>query len=282
MIALALGPISVSLNVTADDTYVDQAREIEQLGYQTIWLPGGQIDRLDRIAEVIRATREVRVGSGIISPDVYDSDEVARLHVDLQASAPDRFVVGLGGSQRPRSLQGLHRYLDRLDDAVPPVPAEHRILAALGPRKLAIARTRCAGAVALLVTPAYTSQARTIVGNQSTLVIDQFVVLDSDPRRARQTARKHLNFLSGVPGYRANFARRGFTDSDISELSPHLVDELVAWGDADTITDRIRAQRNAGADHVILAPLSEGDQPGPLDVAHQLADRLTTVSNQAR
>src|SRR3954453_21353713 len=154
----------------------------------------------------------------------------ARLRVELQASAPDRFVVGLGGLAAAALAAGTAPLPGSPRRCGPPVPAEHRILTALGPRKLAIARTRCAGAVALLVTPAYTSQARTIVGNQSTLVIDQFVVLDSDPRRARQTARKHLNFLSGVPGYRANFARMGFTDSDISEMSPHLVDELVAWG----------------------------------------------------
>jgi len=157
------------------------------------------------------------------------------------------------------------------------VPAERRLLAALGPRKLEIARTRCAGAIALLVTPAYTSEARTMLGEQSTLVIDQFVVLDTDATRARETAREPLKFLSGIPGYRANFARMGFTDTDVSDLSDRLVDALVAWGDADTIAERINTHRNAGADHVILAVLNRGNQPGPLDVARQLGHRLTTA-----
>ncbi|MDQ6851826.1 MAG: hypothetical protein M3070_18170 [Actinomycetota bacterium] len=34
-------------------------------------------------------------------------------------------------------------------------------------------------------------------------------------------------------GRNSNFARMGFTESDISELSDRLVDELVVWGGAD-------------------------------------------------
>jgi probable F420-dependent oxidoreductase len=281
MSKLDLGPIGVSLNVTPDEAYLDEARQLEQLGYRTVWLPGGQLDRLDRISQVIQATTAIQVGSGIISPDVYPPDAVASLYADLQASTPDRFAVGLGGSQKPPSLPGLNRYPDRLDHATPPVPAGRRLLAALGARKLEIARNRCAGAMALLVTPAYTSRARTILGEESTLVIDQFVVLDTNPTQARQTARGPLGFLSTVAGYRANFLRMGFTGTDIAGLSDGLVDALVAWGDADTIAQRVNAHRNAGADHVILAVLNEGDQPSPLDVARELAHRLGAISNLA-
>jgi probable F420-dependent oxidoreductase len=279
MTKLDLGPTGVALSVTAGDTHLDEARALERLGYRTSWLPGGQIDKLDRIAELVHATTTMQVGSAIISPDVYAADDVARLHAELQSTAPDRFVAGLGASQKPRALAELNRYLDRLDEAGIPVPADRRILAALGPRKLEIARRRCAGAMALLVTPAYTSEARTILGADSTLVIDQFVVLDTDALRARRTARGRLKFLSGVAGYRANFTRMGFSDADIADLSDHLVDELVIWGDADTIVQRIDAQRNAGADHVILAVLNDADQPGALDVAAQLADRLTAETS---
>jgi probable F420-dependent oxidoreductase len=267
---LDLGPIGVSLNITADGAHLDQARQLEQLGYRTVWLPGGQLDTLDHIAQIIGATATIQVASAIISPDVHPPGEVAQLYAALQASTPDRFVVGLGGSQRPPSLQGLHRYLDQLDHAVPPVSADRRLLAALGPRKLQLARGRCAGAIALLVTPAYTRQARTILGPDSMLVIDQFVVLDTDPVRARQTARGRLRFLASVAGYRANFARMGFSGTDIATLSDDLVDALVAWGDADTIAHRVTTHHDAGADHVILAVLSEAGQPGALDVAQLL------------
>jgi probable F420-dependent oxidoreductase len=270
MTRLDLGPLGVAINVKPDESHLAEAKQLEHLGCQTIWLPGGQIDRLDRISQLVRATTIARIAPAIISPDVYAADDVAELHADLQAGAPGRFVVGLGGSQQPRSLDGLHRYLDRLDRAVPPVAAERRLLAALGPRKLDIARTRCAGAITLLVTPAYTAEARAALGAESTLVVDQFVVLDTDANRARQAARGHLRFLAGVGGYRANFARMGFDDNDIAELSDRLVDGLVAWGDADAIGRRIDEHRAAGADHIVVTVVSEGDQPDLLDVAERL------------
>ncbi len=274
MSKLDVGPVGVALNVSADDAYLDEALELEQLGYSTIWLPGGQIDNLDRIAAIVRATTAIPVGSAIISPDVYDAAAVAALYAEVQATAPDRFIVGLGGPQQPPSMRALHDYLDELDGAETPVPAQRRILAALGPRKLELARDRCAGAIALLVTPSYTASARRTLGADSTLVIDQIVVLDTDAARARETARGPLRFLSGVGGYVANFARMGFTQADISHLSDRLVDELIVWGDADTITARIKEHLAAGADHVVLGVLNTGDQPRPIETARQLADNL--------
>ena len=274
MSELGLGPVGVALNVSADDACLREAAELEELGYSALWLPGGQIDRLGRIAEIVRATRSVPVASGIISLDVYPPAAVIGLHAELEASAPGRFLVGLGGPQKPRPLRALNDYLDRLDQGAPPVPAGRRILAALGPRKLELARARSAGAVALLVTPAYTKHARGILGEDPTLIISQMIVLDTDATRARATGRTPLRFLSGVSGYRANFARMGFTGSDIASLSDRLVDELVAWGDIAAITARIREHLDAGADQVALTILSQGGQPRPVNAARELAGHL--------
>jgi probable F420-dependent oxidoreductase len=272
MSKLSLGPIGMALNVSADDTYLREAAEVEKLGYSAIWLPGGQIDSLDRIAKIVGATMSVPVIPGIIPLDVYRPAAVAQLYARLQASAPDRFLVGLGGPQQPRPLRPLNDFLDELDRAEPPVPAGRRILAALGPRKLELARDRAAGAVALLVTPAYTEQARRILGRESALIISQMLVLGTGAAQARQVARGPLSFLSGVSGYRANFARMGFTDRDIASLSDRLVDELVIWGAADRITARVSEHLAAGADHVALTVLSSGGQPGPIEAARELAN----------
>jgi probable F420-dependent oxidoreductase len=280
---LELRTIGASLNVTPDDTYLGEAVELERLGYGTIWLPGGQIDRLDRLSAVVNATTAIAVGSAIISPDVYAADEVATLYAQLQATAPDRFVVGLSGSQKQPAISALHDYLDQLDSSTPRVPAEQRILAALGPRKLAIARDRCGGAMALLVTPAYTAEARRVLGPAPTLVIDQMVVLDDDPNRARESARGSLRFLSTVDGYRTNFTRMGFSDTEIADLGDRLVDELVAWGDSDAIAARVGEHLAAGADHVMVGILNagdgDGDRPGHLETARQLAERLIPVAD---
>ncbi len=125
----------------------------------------------------------------------------------------------------------------------------------------------------LLVTLAYLREARRILGGQAALVVDQMLVLDTDPGRARETARRPLRFLAGLPGYQASFARMGFTGPDIAEVSDRLADELIFWGDPDTVTARIGQLHEAGADHVILHVLSEGSQPGPMEAARALAGR---------
>jgi probable F420-dependent oxidoreductase len=264
--------VGVALNVS--DIYLDEAAELEELGYSAIWLPGGQIDRLGRLADLLRATKAVPVGASIISLDVYDPEAIAAFYAEAEADAPVRLVVGLGGPQLPRPLSALNGLLDRLDQAEPPVPARRRLLAALGPRKLGVARDRSAGALVLMVTPAYVAEVRGILGDQSTLVVDQMLVLDADPARARETARRPLRFLAGLPGYAASFARMGFTDQEIAEVSDRMVDELVFWGDAGAIGARIGEQLRAGADHVVLHVLGEDGQPGPAEAARRLADRL--------
>jgi probable F420-dependent oxidoreductase len=275
MSKLDLGPVGMTVQVSADGRHLDEAAAVERLGYSAIWLRGGQIDNLSRIAEVVRATTAVPVVPGIIPAGVYAPGEVIRLYAQLQASAPGRFIAGLGGPQVLRPLRPLHDYLDQLDQGEPPVPAGRRILAALGPRKLEIARERAAGAVLLLVTPEYTRAARRVLGDQATLVISQMVVLQTDAARAREAARGPLRFLSGVAGYRASFTRMGFTGSDIDGLSDELVDQLVAWGSADTVTARVNEYRQAGADHVALTVLDNDHQPA-IDSARQLARGLLT------
>jgi probable F420-dependent oxidoreductase len=275
MSTLGLGAVGMTVQVSADGRHLDEAAALEELGYSAIWLRGGQIDSLDRIAEVVGATKAVPVVPGIISVDVYAPGEVSRLYGDLQDRAPGRFIAGLGGPQVPRPLRPLHDYLDRLDQGEPPVPASRRILAALGPRKLEIARDRAAGAVLLLVTPDYVRTARRILGTEATLVVSQLVALEADAARAREAARGPLRFLSGVPGYRASFTRMGFTATDIDGLSDELVDRLVAWGSTDTITARVNEYRQAGADHVALTVLDDDHEPA-IDPARQLTRSLLT------
>jgi probable F420-dependent oxidoreductase len=273
MSKLDLGPVGMTVQISADGSHLDEAAALEGLGYSAIWLRGGQLDSLSRIADVVRATKAVPVIPGIIPVDVYPPGEVIRLHADLQDRAPGRFTAGLGGPQAHRPMRPLNDYLDQLDQGEPPVPAGRRILAALGPRKLELARERAAGAVLLLVTPDYTRTARRILGTQATLVVSQMVVLQTDADHAREAARGPLRFLSGVAGYRASFTRMGFTGSDIASLSSELVDRLVAWGSIGTITARINEHLQAGADQVALTVLDSG-HPLAMDSARQLARRL--------
>jgi probable F420-dependent oxidoreductase len=148
------------------------------------------------------------------------------------------------------------------------------LLAALGPRKVSVAGQRTAGAITLLVTPRFTARVREELGQGPILVVDQYVVVDTDAERARSAVRKPLAFLANVTGYREAFRRMGFTDEDVDQSSDRLVDAVSAWGDVDAIAARIAALRAAGADHVVLTALTGDGTPTPLRGAARLADRL--------
>ncbi|AYY13095.1 TIGR03620 family F420-dependent LLM class oxidoreductase [Actinobacteria bacterium YIM 96077] len=275
MTRIELGQIGVSLNVSADDTYLHDAAELEKLGYSTIWVPGGQLTTLTPLADILDATSTISVAPAIIPLDLYGPDTVLATYADLETRHPGRFIVGLGGPQRAaKPLAALSQFLDQLDAAERPVPVDRRIVAAIGPRKLALAREQSAGTIPLLVTPEYTADARRILGPDSTLIVDELVVLESDSSRARDIARQPLSFLASVSGYAANFRRMGFNDTDVSDLSDRLVDAVTAWGDADAIAARVQAHLDAGADHVVLSVLNDHDGPDRLAVERELAHKL--------
>ena len=95
MSKLSLGPVGIALNVSADGRYLTEAAELEDLGIATLWLPGGQIDTLDRIGAIVRATTSVPVASAIPGGSSTGPAEVADRYAGLQASAPGRFLAGL-------------------------------------------------------------------------------------------------------------------------------------------------------------------------------------------
>jgi probable F420-dependent oxidoreductase len=137
---------------------------------------------------------------------------------------------------------------------------------------LDLARDRASGALAVLVTSEYTAQARARIGHDTTLAIEQIVVVDADPERARAAGRGPLGFLGQVPAYQANFRRIGFSDDEITQLADRLVDALVPWGDAGSIATGISAHLQAGADHVAVSVTPTSAQTRILDQWRQLAE----------
>jgi probable F420-dependent oxidoreductase len=267
-----LGPMGLVINVADDGAHVEQAAEAERLGFSALWLFGGQLKLLAPLAELLRATKNAVVAPAIVSLDVHGVEDVVRLLDMLGDGEAGRLVGGFGAPQQAaRPLAGLRTFLDELDAADVSMPEGRRLIAALGPRKLELARERAAGAITMLVTPGYTAWARELLGPDATLVVIQPVVLDTDLDRARQTVRGPLGFLLSVGGYAMNMRRMGFGDDDIAGLSDGLVDAIATIGDVDAILAGVRAHLDAGADHVALSVFSEGGQPSAIEVARAVA-----------
>src|SRR6188472_2678827 len=231
-----LGPIGLasSYPYTDDATVVaDEAQRVESLGFSTLWRSGN----LPMLDAAVRATARIQVATGIIPVDSVSATDVIATYRSLQRDHPGRFVVGLGGAHGARPLKTLNAYLDALDDAG--IAPDSRVLAALGPNMLALARDRADGAYPFLMTPSYVADARAALGPDKALAVLVMVMPTTDREAARQAAASPLDFLTKVGGYRRNLLRQNYSESDIDDLSDRLLDGITAWGALDSIAARV-------------------------------------------
>ncbi|MEW2446093.1 LLM class F420-dependent oxidoreductase [Streptomyces parvulus] len=272
-----------SVQLRADDPSgaaerAESAAELEQLGYGALWLGGNT--SAAHAAPLIAATSRLVVGTSIQSIWEHEVAETAASFAELEVAHPGRFVLGLGVSHGPRVKEysrpysTMVDYLDGLDRAG--MRSGHRVLAALGPKMLDLSRDRAAGAIPYLVTPEHTAQARERLGEGPLLAPEFKVVLDSDPTRARATARAYLGRYLALPNYTKNFLNLGFTDADVADGgSDRLIDAVFAWGDEATVRTRIDAFLDAGADHVALQVVEDDMARAPREGWRRLASLLT-------
>lgn len=255
----------------------EQAARIEQLGYGTIWL-GGSPTSLAPARAILEATDEIRVATGITNIWNTEPAAIAGEFAALETDFPGRFYLGIGVGHREATqeyaspYQSMVAYLDVLDDAG--VPADRRILAALGPKMLRLSADRALGAHPYLTTPAHTAYARDILGPDALLAPEHKIVLDTDPATARAIGRPPVDtpYLH-LANYVANLKRLGYADSDIADGgSDALIDDLVAHGDSDAIRDKVDAHLAAGADHVAIQVL------GAPESTHDITDVLEQLT----
>src|SRR4051794_9622763 len=157
---------------------------LEELGYGAIWVGGSPPADLRTVEGFLAATERIVVATGIVNMWAAPATEVAASYARIVDAHPGRFLLGVGighpeatGDYR-RPYATIVSYLDELD--AHGVPVEGRVLAALGPRVLALAAERTAGAHPYLTTPEHTRQARALVGPGPLLAPEQKVVLQTD------------------------------------------------------------------------------------------------------
>ncbi len=264
----------------------DAAAELERLGYGALWIPDSR-ESFELARDLLDATSHIVVATGIASTWTHSPTEAVAAHHALTKAHPNRFLLGLGVSHPEivdrtepglysRPVERMREYLDALDTAPTPVPVEERVLAALGPRMLALARDRAAGTHPYLTTPEHTRQARAVVGAGRHVAPEQGVVLETDPGRARAIARTYLSFYLALSNYTNSWLRLGFTADDLANGgSDRLVDTMVAWGSVEQIGARIAEHQRAGADHVCLQVVTADPTTMPYSEWRALAALLS-------
>ncbi|WP_327112686.1 LLM class F420-dependent oxidoreductase [Nocardia sp. NBC_01730] len=240
----------------------EDARELEQLGYGTLWLGASPPADLASVEPLLEATETITVATSIVNIWASSAKEAAESFHRIEARFPGRFLLGVGAGhpehtgEYRKPYDALVEYLDELDAAG--VPVERRAVAALGPRVLKLAAERSAGALPYFVPPEHTAQARRTIGPDALLATEHKVALTDDPSKAHAIADGTIGFYLGLTNYVSNLRRFGFTDADLTTPpGDRVFDAVVAHGTPEQVAARLIEHLDAGANHV--APQILGD-----------------------
>lgn len=265
------------------------AADIERLGYAALWVPEGGTSReiFAHLSLLLSSTEEITVCSGIANVTARHPEAMAGGARTLADAHGDRVVMGIGiGHQYTAGRRGqdwgdpvgrMEMYLDAMEAAgmgpTPEIPVR-RLLAALGPRMLGVAAERAIGAHTYFVPVEHTVRARTLLGPEPVLAVEQTAIVSSDPDTVRGIARSWAAHYLELPNYANNWRRLGYGDDLGDGGSDRLIDAAFAWGDASSIAARVREHLDAGADHVCLQVISGRDDDVCLPALGELAGAL--------
>lgn len=285
-----IGVWTTALDFQSSARAREAAAELEALGYGALWI--GESARREPFAYagiLLSATERIVYATGIANIYARDAAAMAAGQKTLAEAFPDRFLLGLGVSHKPlveprghryeKPIAAMRAYLDAMDAApfsgVGPSHPPPRVLAALGPRMLELARDRSWGAHPYFVPVEHTVEARRVLGQGPLLAPEQAVVLEDREEKARAVARAHTRAYLRLPNYANNLRRLGYDEADLQDGgSDRLVDAIVAWGDVKTVQSRIVEHLRAGADHVCIQVLSEDRSVLPVREWRTLAEAL--------
>jgi len=258
------------------------AQRVEGWGYAALWLPESRgRNVMAHSAWLLANTARLIVAPGIANIYARDPMAMANGQRGLNEQSAGRFLLGLGVSHRP-SVEGLrgHAYgkpvatmrsylqaMEAAPYAAPPPPEPPlTILAALGPRMLALSAELADGAHPYNVTPEHTAEARRILGPGKLLCPEIWVLLETDAAKARALGRQALGHYMQLENYANNWRRLGFGDTDLGGGgSDRFIDANVAWGDEGAIRRRIQQHWDAGADHVCIQSINPDGSRRPDD-----------------
>jgi probable F420-dependent oxidoreductase len=249
------------------------AKRVEGWGYGALWLPESRgRNALVHSSWLLANTQKLVIATGIANIYARDPMAMAQGQRALAEQSDGRFLLGIGVSHRPavEGLRGhaygkpvatMRRYLEGMRAATyqAPEPAEKplTILAALGPRMMALSAELADGAHPYNTTPEHSAEARRILGASKLLCPEVWVLLENDVAKARAAARQALSRYLQLENYVNGWRRQGFSEDDLAAGgSDRFLDAIVAWGDERAIRARIEQHWAAGADHVCVQPIA--------------------------
>jgi probable F420-dependent oxidoreductase len=213
----ALGPVGVILPVSFTSMPpVDRQREaavgLERAGYRAAW--ANEVigkDALVQLAVLLAATERMVFGTSIANIWTREPQTMHAASAQLAQAYPGRFVLGLGvgypqqaadtGRTWDSPLATMRSYRDRMAGRTsPPAPdvAYPLVIAANGPKMLALAGEIADGALPAGRPPEFTAQARELLGPDKLLIAAVSAVIDTDRGRAEAAATVRAQLAAGA------------------------------------------------------------------------------------
>ena len=266
------------------------ASAFQTLRYSAIWIPGGTGGPLfEHVTTALEATDVLPIATGVVNMLMHTPEDTAQWFSQTRHRFGDRLVLGLGASHVARAqalgiayrpIGATREYLRRLDNAVDPVPRQSRLLGALGPEMLSLAKEQTAGAHTYLVNASHTRMARKVLGDGVFLAPVVKVVDDVDRPDAIAVARHNVAAYLDILSYRHNILRMGFDEAELDHGgSDRLITELVACNGYATLADRIRSHVEAGADHVCVQVIAADRKRIPWQAWQEIASLQTSFAS---
>lgn len=256
----------------------------ETLGYSTLWYSEARgFESMALASFLLCQTSTIKVGSSIASIYARDASASRNGMRTLSAISNDRFILGLGVSHAPmvegfrghaygKPLTTMRNYLELMRKDEADANEWPLAIAALGPKMLELSAQLTLGALPYNVTPQHTARAKTILGPDKMLAVEQKVCLATEPGTARALARNELSRYMPLVNYRNSWYAEGFTDADLADGgSDRFLDAMVVWGGQQAIEQRVQEHYDAGATHVCIQPVHAA---GDLDAAIRVLETL--------
>jgi probable F420-dependent oxidoreductase len=233
----------------------------EDTGYRSVWVPDhGVWDPFSLLAAFAQRTSRIGLAPGVATVTSREPAAMAAAVRTLAEVSGGRAILGVGSGPE-RRIERVRSYVqdvrDRVEDREVPV-----YLAALGPRMVGAAVGAADGVLLNWCPPERVRRAREELATtpwpfantprpEVRVVVYVRACLGHDDDHALAALREAVAMYARIPSYRRQFEAEGLgTDPD------QLVRALCVWGDRDRALARLEAWRQAGADQVVVYPVT--------------------------
>src|SRR6185369_486065 len=268
------------------------AEKVESLGFHAVWLTsGGGGDCMAMLPALAQRTSRVKLGTAVVqSLPRHPTILAQEAHVIAQL-APGRLRLGIGPSHRPlmeslglpfdaplgrleeyvRIIQamcgkGRVEFQGRYYKATAALPSRVDVpvmMGALRKNAFELAGRVADGAITGLCPapylrdtgmPAMRGAAKAAGRAVPPLIAHATVRVDQDASRVRSLVRATVMNIR-LPFYQNMLADAGYPEALKGEWTDRLVDEVILWGDAGRVRERLQEMADAGANELLVRVL---------------------------